>query len=134
MISFAITDEHVRDAKAGRELLTSVKCRINRLFGDKGYHSKSIYNTFGGNAIIPPRKNTSTKSRGSPSRTRIVRQIRRRWEKQWKESIEYGKSWYVEIYFSGLRSSMGEVIKAVRPDYIGQEIALEVQYYKTTWR
>ena len=35
----------------------------------------------------------------------------------------------MEIYFSGLKRTMGEVIKAVRPDYIAQEIALRVQYY-----
>ena len=35
----------------------------------------------------------------------------------------------VEIYFSGRKRTMGEVIKANRPDYIVQEIALKVQYY-----
>ena len=35
----------------------------------------------------------------------------------------------MEIYFSGLKRTMGEVIKAVRPDYIAQEIALKVKYY-----
>ena len=34
----------------------------------------------------------------------------------------------VEIYFSGLKRTIGEVIKAVRADYIAQEIALKVQY------
>jgi len=40
-----------------------------------------------------------------------------------------GERWNVEIYFSGLKRTMGEVIKANRPDYIFQEIALKVQYY-----
>ena len=53
MISFAITDEHVHDAKVEREMLKSVKERIKRIFADKGYDSKSIYNTFGENTIIP---------------------------------------------------------------------------------
>ena len=35
----------------------------------------------------------------------------------------------MEIYFSELKRIMGDVIKAVRPDYITQEIALKVQYY-----
>ncbi len=130
VMSFAITDEHVHDAKAGKDLLTSVKDIIKRIFGDKGYDSKSIYNTFGENTIIPPGKNASTRIRGSPARARIVRRIRRTSEKEWKESIDYGKRWHVEIYFSGLKRTMGEVIKANRPDYIVQEIALKVQYYK----
>jgi transposase, IS4 family len=129
VMSFAITDEHVHDAKAGKELLRSVNDRIRRIFADKGYDSKSIYNTFGENTIIPPRKNASTRSRGSPARARIVRQIRRTSEKEWKESVDYGKRWHVEIYFSGLKRTMGEVIKPNRPDYIVQEIALKVQYY-----
>ena len=128
-MSFSITDEHVHDAKAGKEMLKSVKERIKRIFADKGYDSKAIYNTFGENTIIPPRKNASSKSRGSPSRAKIVRQIRKTSEKEWKESVDYGKRWNAEIYFSGLKRTMGEVIKAVRPDYIAQEIALKVQYY-----
>ncbi|EQB68468.1 MAG: transposase, IS4 family protein [Thermoplasmatales archaeon Gpl] len=35
----------------------------------------------------------------------------------------------MEIYFSGLKRTMEEIIKANRPDYIAQEIALKVQYY-----
>jgi len=30
----------------------------------------------------------------------------------------------VEIYFSGLKSVMGEIIKAKRPQYMAQEIAM----------
>jgi hypothetical protein len=47
VISFAVTDEHIHDAKAGKGLLNSVKERIRRIFGDKGYDSNSIYNAFG---------------------------------------------------------------------------------------
>jgi transposase len=128
-MSFAITDDHVHDAKAGKELLKSVKDRIRSLFADKGYDSKAKYNTFGENTAIPPRKNASSQSRGSPARARIVRQIRRTSEKEWNRINEYGKRWSVEIYFSGLKRTMGEVIKANRPDYIAHEIALKVQYY-----
>ena len=52
-MSFSITDEHVHDAKVEKEMLKSVKDRIKRIFADKGYDSKSIYNTFGENTIIP---------------------------------------------------------------------------------
>jgi hypothetical protein len=85
VLSFAITDEHMHDAKAGKELLKSVKERIKRIFADKGYDSKAIFNEFGSNTVIPPRKNASTRSRGSPSRSKIVRQIKRTSEKEWKK-------------------------------------------------
>ena len=35
----------------------------------------------------------------------------------------------MEIYFSGLKRTMGEMIKADSPDYIAQEIAMKVKYY-----
>ena len=61
--SFAITDEH-NDIKAGRKLLEPLKNRIMRIFGDKGYGSKVIYNTFGSVQIIPLRRNASSQSSG----------------------------------------------------------------------
>lgn len=36
VISFAIRDDHVHDAKAGKGLLTSVKERIRKILGDRG--------------------------------------------------------------------------------------------------
>jgi hypothetical protein len=41
-MSFSITDDHVHDAKAGKELLMSVKDRIRRILEDRGYDSKAI--------------------------------------------------------------------------------------------
>ena len=35
----------------------------------------------------------------------------------------------MEIYFSGLKRVMGEIIKARRPEYIAQEIAMKAHYY-----
>lgn len=64
-------------------MLEHVRDRIKRIFVDKGYDSKAIFNTFSSNTIIPPRKNTSTRSRGSPSRARVARLIRRTSEKEW---------------------------------------------------
>jgi hypothetical protein len=66
---------------------------------------------------------------GSPSRAKIVRHIRKTSEKEWKESVDYGKRWNVEIYFSGLKKTMGEVIKARKLEYVIQEIGLKALYY-----
>ena len=60
----------------------------------------------------PPRKNASTEFRGSPARAKIVRFIKKNSMEQWKENNSYGKRWLVEIYFSGLKRVMSEVIKA----------------------
>jgi len=40
-----------------------------------------------------------------------------------------GRRWIVDIYFSGLKRVMGEIVKAKRPEYIAQEIAMKVHYY-----
>ena len=103
VLSFTITDEHTHDSKAARKLLSKMKNNILRIFGDRGYDSKYIYNMFGYNAVIPPRKNASTKSRGSSTRAKIVRYIKKNSMEQWKENNSYGKRWLVEIYFSGLK-------------------------------
>ena len=129
VLSFTITDEHTHDSKAARKLLSKMKNNILRIFGDRGYDSKYIYNMFGYNAIIPPRKNASTKSRGSSTRARIVRYIKKNSMEQWKENNSYGKRWLVEIYFSGLKRVMTEIIKAKKIEYIIQELALKVVNY-----
>ena len=121
VLSFTITDEHTHDSKAARKLLSKMKNNILRIFGDRGYDSKYIYNMFGYNAIIPPRKNAYTEFRGSPARTKIVRFIKKNSMEQWKENNSYGKRWLVEIYFSGLKRVMSEVIKAKKIEYIVQE-------------
>ena len=129
LLSFAITDGHVHDTKAKIKLLKSLKERIRKIFGNKGYDSKSIYNIFGENAMIAPRKYESLKSRGSPARARIFRLIKKTSENEWKESVGFGMGWNVEIYFSGPKRTMGEVKKTVKPDYIARESASKVQYF-----
>ncbi len=62
-MAFSITDDHVHDAKEGRRILESIRDRLKRIFGDKGYDSKEIFNAFGSNAIIPLRKNASSQVR-----------------------------------------------------------------------
>lgn len=77
VISFTATDEHVHGAKACLKILKSLRDRMARIFGDRTYDSKEIFNTFSSNTVIPAGKNASTQSRGSPAGSRIVRQIRR---------------------------------------------------------
>jgi len=40
----------------------------------------------------------------------LVREIKKIWEEEWKKAVNYGKRWIVEIYFSGLKRVMGEII------------------------
>jgi len=114
-IIFSIKDEHIHDSIEALNLVNRMRDKVSKLCGYK--------------AVISLRKNYSTLSRGSNYRARIAREIRRTSESEWKNNNNYGKRWIVEIYFSGLKRVMGEIIKARRPEYIAQEIAMKLNYY-----
>ena len=42
-------------------------------------------------AIIPPKRDASTRLRGSPARAKVVRQVKKIGEDQWKRGNDYGK-------------------------------------------
>ncbi len=124
-----ITTEHMHDAPVFPHLVTGNE---DKVFADKAYDSRKIFNMLGRNgtdAIIPLRKNFRTIARGSPLRHITARQIRNLGEDEWKRIHGYGKRWIAEIYFSGLKRVMGEVIKARKPEYISQEVGMKVLYY-----
>ena len=58
-----------------------------------------------------------------------MRMVKNIGEDQWKEEIGYGKRWIVKFYFSDLKRTMGEVIKAIRPDNIAHKIAIKIVHY-----
>lgn len=132
VLAFPISDEHGNDSPHGKRILKRVVKNLRSFLGDKAYDNRDIQNLLDENAvkaIIPPRKNASTLARGSPSRARIVRQIRNKGEDRWKRENDFGRRWIVEIFFSGLKRTMGEIIKAVKSDNIAQEIAIKVVFY-----
>ncbi len=47
-------------------------------------------------------------------RGKTAREIGKLGEERWKNIHEYGKRWTVEIYFSGLKRVMGEIIRTRR--------------------
>ena len=125
----SITSEKSHDATQFHNLISGHEKRV---YADKAYDSRNIFNLLrnnGTDAIIPLRKNFSTSSRGSPLRGKTARVIRNMGEEGWERVHEYGKRWTVEIYFSGLKRVMGEVIRARRTDYMIQEVGLKVLYY-----
>ncbi|MCL4412101.1 MAG: IS5/IS1182 family transposase, partial [Candidatus Thermoplasmatota archaeon] len=80
-------------------------------------------------AVIPPRENSSTLSRGSPYRAKTVRRIRRTGLDAWKKEVDYGKRWRVEIFFSALKRVVGEVIMAKKMMYQIQEAVMKIYTY-----
>ena len=129
IIDYSITNEHNNDAKEGINIVKRIKNRINKLYGDKGYDSREIYNELGDKAVIPVRRNASTLSKGSPYRSKITRFIKRFNKELWKIKNYYNLRWNVEIYFSGIKRLFGEVIRAVKPECIIHEMMLKVYFY-----
>ena len=125
----AIASAHMHDSQILPFLVTGEE---DQVFADKAYDSRKIFNLLDANgtdAIIPLRKNFRTIAMGSPLRHRTARQIRKIGEEEWKRIHDYGRRWIVEIYFSGLKRVMGEVIKARKLECVIQEIGLKVLYY-----
>ena len=125
----AIISAHMHDSQILPLLVT---WKEDQVFADKVYDSRKIFNLLdskGMDAIIPLRKNFRTVARGSPLRHRTARQIRKIGEEEWKRIHDYGRRWIVEVYFSGLKRVMGEVIKARKLECVIQEIGLKVLYY-----
>ena len=79
---------------------------MNRVYGDGGYDSKENFNYLAENGIesvIKIRNNSSTKSRGSPSRAKRVREYRKLGYKRWRDRYRYGYRWSAESFFSGVK-------------------------------
>ena len=125
-MDYSITDEHTNNTNEGIRIVRMIKIKISKLYGDKRYDSKAIYNELEDKAAIPPRRNAVTLSRGSPYRAKITRFIRRFSEGLWKVNNNYGMRWNVEIYFCGIKRMFGETIRAVKPENIVQEMMLKV--------
>ena len=67
--------------------------------------------------------------RGSIYRSKIARFIKIFGESLWQINNNYGLRWNIEIYFSGIKRLFGETIRAVKPEYIIQEMMLKFYFY-----
>jgi len=131
VVLVSITNEKVHDSQEFMRLIDPVVKNTKAVYGDRGYDSKKIYNYLSENcigAIIPPKKNATTRSRGSPARARLVREIKRI-EEEWKKAVNYGKRWLIEIFFSGLKRVVGEIVRAKKDDYKIQEVIFKIYSY-----
>ncbi|MGC8686659.1 MAG: hypothetical protein ACP5SF_03790, partial [Thermoplasmata archaeon] len=59
----------------------------------------------------------------------IVREIKKKGEDEWKKRAGYGKRWRVEIFFSGLKRVMGEILMARKLEYLVHELMFKVYGY-----
>ncbi len=132
IVSLSITDERSHDNREFRKVLNPIADKVKMVYGDGAYDSRSNFNFLHNReieAVIPPRENSSTLSRGSPYRAKTVRRIRRAGLDEWKKEVDYGKRWRVEIFFSALKRVVGEVIMAKKMMYQIQEAVMKIYAY-----
>jgi hypothetical protein len=63
VLSFAITNDHITEAKIVKKLLESLNRRIKKIFGEMGYDSRELFNQLGSAAVMPPRMNAFSQVR-----------------------------------------------------------------------
>ncbi len=135
LLALEVTDEQVGDRKMLKPLVEQVKDRggkITRVYGDGGYDSKENFNYLAGNGIEPvikTRKDASTKARGSPSRAKMVREIRKLGYSGWRDKHKYGYRWMTETFFSGVKRIFGETVRAKTIEGIFKEVEMKFIFY-----
>ena len=104
-MSLSITDEHPHDTAEFRKILSPIASKSKIVYGDGAHDSRSNFNFLhsgGIDAVILLRENSSTLSRGSPYRAKIVRRIRNIGRDQWKREVNYPKcKWQLNIPKNG---------------------------------
>ena len=135
LLALEITDERVSDGKMLKPLIEQVKergGRVDRVYADGGYDSKENFNYLAENGIesvIKIRNNSSTKSRGSPSRAKRVREYRKLGYKRWRDRYRYGYRWSAESFFSGVKRVFGETCRSKSKDALFQEVKMKFIFY-----
>ena len=90
VVAVEITDERVGDGRMLEKLVEGAWMNRGRkpskVTGDGAYDSRKNFNYLSGKGIEAViRRNSSTRSRGSPARAKVVREIRRDGYDSWRE-------------------------------------------------
>lgn len=137
LLALEITDESVGDGKMLKPLVKQVKrntngTKIERVYGDGGYDSRDNFNYLNSEGIEPvikTRKNSSSKSRGSPARAKTVREMKNLGYEGWRDKYKYGYRWMAETFFSGVKRVFGETTRAKTAEEVSQEVKMKFIFY-----
>ena len=137
LLGMEITDERVMDhnKEVVRSLLDQAEANSGGVavaMGDGGFDTKEMFDELEGRGIVPVirlRRNASTRSRGCPSRAKIVRERKKLGEDAWKKKYGYGKRWAAEGFFSGVKRVMGEGVRASSREGMEREVKMKMIFY-----
>ena len=102
-----ITDERVSDGSKFNSLIEQAEenlsgRKIKEALGDGAYDRRDIFSHLqqkGIQPVIKIRSNAITKAKGSPARTKAVRELKDLGYQSWKEKYNYGRRWAPNLSF-----------------------------------
>lgn len=112
-----MTPGESHDAKQLKKILQRVNwMKFEIILGDGGYDSKECFNEIakhGATPGIPVRKNSITRSKGSPTRRKSVILQHKDFDR-WKEQVQFTMRCIVESIFSGTKRRFGEYLFSLK--------------------
>lgn len=135
ILGFKATSEEVSDARAFPELLQQAqsKVEVEATLGDGAYDTRDCFNQCSEQGVKPlfrVRKNaSSTKSKGSPSRAKTVRHVKRNGYEAWAREVGFGRRWAVETAIGSFKALFGEYVAARTLEAAQWEVGLKVAVY-----
>jgi hypothetical protein len=132
IVAIEITDEHTGDGRLLPPLVAHAHTSKGKapatVLGDGAYDSKKNFAYLDARGIasgIKIRENASPKARGSPARTKYVRERKTLGYKAWRVKYGYGKRWMNETTFSRGKREFGEHVMATKWDNMVNEIKFQ---------
>ena len=107
--------------------------KIKKGCGDGAHDKRKLFNAFekeGIEQVLKPRKNASTKAKGSISRAREVRKFKEMGYKDWAEEKEYGMRWATEGKFSSVKRKFGEYVRSTNKNNMIEEVRRKFVLYE----
>lgn len=122
-----MTDGRAFDSTQFKHILEHCSwIKFEIILGDGGYDSKECFNEIakkGAIPGIPVRKNSITRSKGSPIRRKSVIAQLKDFDK-WKEQVQYTMRCIVESIFSGTKRRFGEYLFSLKEKFRSVEVWL----------
>jgi len=107
--------------------------KIRKACGDGAHDKRKLFNALekqGIEQVLKPRRNASTKAKGSVSRAREVRKFKEMGYEKWAKEKEYGMRWATEGKFSSVKRKFGEYVRATEKNNMIEEARRKFVLYE----
>lgn len=137
ILSFKITDENVHDSEMLIPLMKQLENlagpgHVQKTLGDRGYDSNKNYNYLEKRSVHPvlrPRDNANPLKEQPRQRKKAVKTILTRGYDKWRDKTKYGLRWIAETFFSTLKRTYGEFLRATSTEGMQREIIMKLHFY-----